>query len=703
MIRLNQTAVDRAFLSTAPAEPHEQRLAIGIALASFLGFVATVPFVRLPLPQVWAFIPSYESALALTDLITAALLLGQFARLHSRALLALACGYLFSAFMAVPHALTFPGLFSPTGLLGAGPQTTAWLYMFWHGGFPLSVIAYALLKQADGRTIWHAQRVRLAGACGVLAVAVVVGCLTLLATEGVGALPSIMAGNGYTPAMKLVVSAVWALSILALIALWWKRPHSVLDLWLMIVMCAWLFDIALSAVLNAGRFDLGFYAGRIYGLLAASFVLIALLFEIDTLYARLARSLRVAQERNEALQATTTELAQSQDQLRQAQKMEAIGQLTGGVAHDFNNLLTAVIVCLDMFDHGTQLTAPQRDLLRAAQRSAARGARLTRQLLAFGRRQTLQPQTADINQLLKDFDTLLHRAVGETVELVVRADPDIWPCAVDHGQFEAALLNLALNARDAMPGGGTLTIATSRIERRPGDVRPGDDWKAGDYVAVAVSDTGVGMSAYVRERAFEPFFTTKGVGKGSGLGLSQVYGFVKQMGGHVTIESADGKGTTVTLYVPRASAAAMAATATAAAKPGIAASAPPATAPASETVLVVEDDDDVRDSVIATLGGLGYQVLTASNGSEAIALLRTDQHIDLLFTDVVMPRGANGVEVAREAQRLRRGIKILLTSGYTPEILAQQGANGNFPVFIKPYRPQDLVQEVRRIMRSGAG
>jgi CheY-like chemotaxis protein len=204
------------------------------------------------------------------------------------------------------------------------------------------------------------------------------------------------------------------------------------------------------------------------------------------------------------------------------------------------------------------------------------------------------------------------------------------------------------------------------------------------------------MSDYVRERAFEPFFTTKGVGKGSGLGLSQVYGFVKQMGGHVTIESADGKGTTVTLYVPRTAA-------TAAAKPGVAAPAPDSAARAGETVLVVEDDGDVRDSVIATLGGLGYQVLTASNGTEAIAILRTDQHIDLLFSDVVMPRGVSGVEVAKEAQRLRRGIKILLTSGYTPEMLAQQGANGNFPIFTKPYRQQDLAQEVRRIMLSGAG
>jgi signal transduction histidine kinase len=391
-----------------------------------------------------------------------------------------------------------------------------------------------------------------------------------------------------------------------------------------------------------------------------------------------------------------TEMAERQRaeaQLRQAQKMEAVGQLTGGIAHDFNNLLTAVIVCLDMFDHGLPLSGQQRDLLRAAQRSAARGARLTRQLLAFGRRQMLQPQTADINQLLKNFDTLLQRAVGETVELILRPDPQLWPCSVDHGQFEAALLNLALNARDAMPAGGTVTIETKCVTRRPGEVQTGDDWKPGDYVTVTVTDTGVGMSPYVREHAFEPFFTTKGVGKGTGLGLSQVYGFVKQMGGHVTIDSADGKGTTVTLYMPRATAPA--------AVPNAGAAAPPVKrARAGETVLVVEDDRDVRESVIATLGGLGHHVLAASNGSEAIEILRTERHIDLLFADVVMPRGVSGVEVAKEAQRLRAGIKILLTSGYAPQILAQQGANGNFPIFAKPYRAQELAAEIELILHG---
>src|SRR6266849_8046218 len=301
----------RVFLSTLPAGRGERRLALAAVLASVAVFLAAAPFAKLPLAQIGAFIPIYESALVINDLITAVLLFGQFGILRSRALLVLASGYLLTAFMAVSHALTFPGLFSPTGLLGAGPQSTAWLYMFWHGGFPLLVIAYALLKGEARDTTGPAPGTAVL-ACVAAVLAAVCG-LTLLATAGQDALPAIMQGNHYTPAMIVVVSSVWVLSLVALAVLWRRRPHSVLDLWLMVVMCAWIFDIALSAVLNAGRFDLGFYAGRIYGLLAASFVLIVLLLENSMLYGRLvethgkhARRLSILHEIDRAVAAEET-------------------------------------------------------------------------------------------------------------------------------------------------------------------------------------------------------------------------------------------------------------------------------------------------------------------------------------------------------------------------------------------------------------
>jgi len=280
-------------------------------------FVAAVPFVKVQLPPVWAFIPVYESALVVNDLITAVLLFGQFTFLRSRALLVLASGYLFTAFIAVAHALTFPGLFSPTGLFGTGPQSTAWMYSFWHGGFPLVVIAYALLKnkgpeasRANGQPRGHPRVAILSSVAAVLAI---VYGVTFFATAGHGSLPTIMQGNTITAQGQIVLSSGWVLSLIALVVLWQRRPHTVLDLWLMVVMCAWSFDVALSAVLNAARFDLGFYAGHLYGLLAATFVLMMLMIENSMLYGRLAeahgkhaRRLRILREIDRAVAAEET-------------------------------------------------------------------------------------------------------------------------------------------------------------------------------------------------------------------------------------------------------------------------------------------------------------------------------------------------------------------------------------------------------------
>lgn len=271
------------FLSTAPAGRREHRLALAVVMLSLAIFVGLAPFARLPLPQVWAFIPIYESALIVSDLITALLLFAQYTLLRSRPLLVLGCAYLFCAAMIVPHAASFPGLFAPAGLLGGGAQTTAWLYFIWHGGFPLAVIAYAWLKsikqKAAGQT--GSAKVVAAGIAAVVAVAVI---LTLVTTSGHEILPDIMAAGGYTATMQFVSYAVWLLSPAALVVLWLRRPHSLLDLWLMVVLCAWFFDVGLSAALNGGRFDLGFYAGLIYGLVAATFVLGMLLFDLAALY-----------------------------------------------------------------------------------------------------------------------------------------------------------------------------------------------------------------------------------------------------------------------------------------------------------------------------------------------------------------------------------------------------------------------------------
>jgi diguanylate cyclase (GGDEF)-like protein len=297
------------FLSTDLAGRSEVRFARAAVLVSALFFFGAVPFAQRPLAQVTAFIPAYQSALVISDLITAVLLFGQFNVLRSRALLVLANGYLFTAVIAFTHALTFPGVFSPTGLLGAKPQSAAWLYTFWHDGFPLVVILYALLKGAVPKAIETEGTggLRRGGAglailAGVAAVVAVVCGLTLVATAYGDLLPVLVVNDRFSPVRVVIRSSVWILSLVALVVLWWRRPHTVLDLWLMVVMCAWQFDIALSGVLNAGRFDLGWYAGRIYGLLAAGLLLIVLLSENGMHYARLAQLSAALRLTNQALE-----------------------------------------------------------------------------------------------------------------------------------------------------------------------------------------------------------------------------------------------------------------------------------------------------------------------------------------------------------------------------------------------------------------
>lgn len=369
--------------------------------------------------------------------------------------------------------------------------------------------------------------------------------------------------------------------------------------------------------------------------------------------------------------------------LEHLSKLESVAQLTGGVAHDFNNLLTAAMGCLDILARDAK-TPRMTTLAETALRSLDRGARLTQQLLAFGRRQALRPVSANLNQLLAEIEALVRRAAGETIDLVIDGAADLPNCDVDPAQFEAAVMNLVMNARDAMPSGGRLRLSTRRVEsRRP----PADaDLPAGDYVAFAVEDTGSGMTPEVAARALEPFYTTKEIGKGSGLGLSMVYGFAKQSGGGMHIESEVGSGTRVTLYLPEGHSAADSPSA---------ASAEQAERGAG-SILVVEDDDAVREISVEMIQNLGYEALVARNGSEAIDVLRDARRVDLLFTDLVMPGPLTGIALARQAQALRPGLPVLLTTGYAG--LEEPG--GEFPVIAKPFRAAELGRVLRRLIRK---
>jgi PAS domain S-box-containing protein len=912
------------FLSTQTATRRERVLAFAVIGILLVLFAVAVPFAGVPLAPVPAFVASYQSALAINDLITAILLFSQFAILRSWAMLLLASAYLFTALAAVIHGLTFPGLFAPAGLLGAGPQTTVWLYMIWHGVFPLLAIGYALTKASDGgvKVPWSAARsvaASVAATCAVMAV------LAFFVTAQHEVLPTLLSQGRYTPTMLGVVSGAWMLSLTALVVLWFRRPHLVIDIWLMVVLCAWLFDIALAAILNVARFDLGFYVGRIYGLCAASFVLAMLLVDNVALQAKLARLLgalrrQAASERdhhaerewlfsavvessNDAIIAkaldgtitawnkaaehlfgySTTEAVgkhisiivppdrrcelndmltrvgrgeaiqhfetvrvrkdgqtvdvslsgspirsaagdiigiskiarditdakrtqralsreieerqrifeTSQDlilvtdsfgnliqvspsvavilgyrpdemvghnaikfihpddlestrnemrtarkggllrsfetryrhkygravtlnwmgtwsqavqrhffigrdltekhaaeaQFRQAQKMEAIGQLTGGIAHDFNNILTVITGTIGVLSDAVAEQPELASIAKLIDEAAERGSQLTKHLLAFARRQPLQPREIDVNSLVLESAKLLRPTLGEHIEIVPKLAEDAWPALVDPSQLSTAVLNLALNARDAMPQGGKLMLETANVTLDEGYASMNSEVVVGDYVMIAVSDTGCGIPAALLEKVFDPFFTTKEVGKGTGLGLSMVFGFVKQSDGHIKIYSEEGHGTTIKLYLPRSAGTGQAVGETAA---------PAAIERGNETVLVVEDDALVRKYVVSQVASLGYTTLEAANAAEALEIIDRDETIDLLFTDVIMPGAMNGRQLVDEALKRRPSLKTLFTSGYTENAVIQHGRlDPSVLLLAKPYRKGELARMIR--------
>jgi len=919
-----QRGDDRILLPTMPTTGRHRTAALAVVGVSLVLFLCAVPFATIPLAPVPAFVASYQAALAINDLITAILLYSQFTIQRSRALLLLASGYLFTASAAVVHALTFPGLFAPSGFLGAGPQTAVWLYAIWHGGFPLLLLGYALLREADGsvRRLPSAGRAILGS---VIAVGVAISALTWGVTAGHDSLPALLNGGRHTPVMIGVATAVLSLCLAALLVLWFRPPHSVLDVWLMVVLCAWLFCIALSWIFTAARFDLGFYAGRIYGLCAATFVLAVLLANSIDLQVELARLLgtlrreaasdrdrhaererlfntmvessndailtknldgiitgwnpaaerlfgftaaeavghstdivvppdrraetrealdRIASgeaiEHHETLrlhkdgrvvhitlgvfpirslsgkvvgasgiardiseskrtqQALNQEIEErrrifetSQDlilvtdtkgtfvqvspssmiilgyrpdemighsavefihpadldstreemraarrghqmrnfdtryvhkdgqsvmltwmgawsepvqrhffvgrdltekqaaeaQFRQAQKMEAVGQLTGGVAHDFNNILTVITgtigILAEAVAHDPQLVT----IANMIDEAAERGADLTKHLLAFARKQPLQPREVDVNALVLETAKLLRPTLGEHIEIATLLAADTWTALVDPSQLTTAILNLALNARDAMPHGGKLTLESSNVYLDENYASMHSEVTPGSYVMIVVSDTGVGISVPNLEKVFDPFFTTKDVGKGTGLGLSMVFGFVKQSGGHIKIYSEVGHGTSVKLYLPRATGLDHGA----AQQPAL-----PTIEGGHEVVLVVEDDALVRKFAVTQVRSLGYTALEAGNAAEALDVLDNIATIDLLFTDVIMPGSMNGRQLADEALKRRPALKTLFTSGYTENAIIHHGRlDTGVLLLAKPYRRSDMARMIR--------
>ena len=387
-----------------------------------------------------------------------------------------------------------------------------------------------------------------------------------------------------------------------------------------------------------------------------------------------------------------TRQLRTENQLRQAQKMEAVGQLTGGLAHDFNNLLAVIIGNLDYVTEKLEDDDTNRAGIEDALGAALRGAELTRQLLSFSRQQTLQPRLLLITPLVEETSKLLRRTLGETIAIKLDLTSDVWSTNADPSMLESALMNLAVNARDAMPNGGTLMIKVDNCHLDDDYVAFNPEMQCGDYVRLSVSDTGTGMSQEVISRAFDPFFTTKAVGHGTGLGLSMVHGFARQSGGNVKIYSEIGHGTTISLYLPRA----------ASGEDILETTIPtPEKSGAGEIILVVEDNPSVLQLVEKQLKELGYHVITAPDGPSAMSILRQGQQIDLLFTDVVMAGGMSGPDLAREARKQRPGLRVLFSSGFPRDAGRSIEPSFDDLLLSKPYRRTELANKVREVLNAG--
>ncbi len=384
-----------------------------------------------------------------------------------------------------------------------------------------------------------------------------------------------------------------------------------------------------------------------------------------------------------------TDKIAAEDRIRQAEKMEAVGQLTGGIAHDFNNILTVITGTIEILAEAVQKEPQLAAITKMIDEAASRGADLTQHLLAFARKQPLQPREIDVNTLIIDTAKLLRPTLGEQIEIESAFADEVCLATVDPNQLTTAILNLALNARDAMPRGGKLMLETGSAFLDENYASQHSDVRPGHYTLIAVSDTGSGIPAGILDKVFDPFFTSKGPGKGTGLGLSMVYGFVKQSAGHIKIYSEEGHGTTIKMYLPPGTGGPLAAEAAAAL----------AVEGGRETILVVEDDKLVRDYVLTQLHSLGYVTLEAANAAEALAVVAAGNQFDLLFTDVIMPGAMNGRQLADEMQKTKPGLKVLFTSGYTENAIIHHGRlDTGVLLLAKPYRKSDMAVMIRKAL-----
>jgi signal transduction histidine kinase len=515
----------------------QRRLALTIVILRGVAFLATAPFAAVPLLRSDAFIPAYETALVVEDVITAALLYAQFAILRLPSLLVLATAYFFTGLIMMPHMLAFPGLFTPTGLLGAGQSSAAWLYVAWHVGFPVAVIAFAFMRD-DRQRLLPSGKIRRAILLSIAATVLLVVALTFIATAGNSLLPQVIAGDRRTSSFPYVSFSVWLLAAIALAILWWRRRRTVIELWLAVVLCAWVGEIALSVVLAPARFSIGFYFGRLYGVFAASLVLIVLLSETTTLYARLARA--VATERR----VRERRLSEMEAMLSHLSRVSDLGNVVTSLIHEVNQPLAAIGNYLSALQRLTQMGDPEKvaTTIEKTLSQSERAREIIRRLREFVAKREVERRPEPLSTTVDDAIGVAQAASGRTgVEIETALRPPSAMVVIDRIQIQQVLVNLIRNASEAMSESPRrhLTIASHAL--------------GPDKLELSIADTGPGLPPAVREKLFQPFVTTKATGMGVGLSICRF--IIEAHGEKLQVADNPGGGTVFSFTLPVASGA----------------------------------------------------------------------------------------------------------------------------------------------------
>ena len=629
--RLGSEASEGFLSLRAPASRREIRAAF-VLMAGYAAVVlALVPWATLQGPSIPQSVAVFTTGIVVAEFATACLLMTLIGDEPDWLVLLVSCAYLFSALMGIAHVLTFPGAIVPGAPLLGGVQLTSYVFNTWRIGFAILILGAVLAQEKNREMTASTWRKIVKGSWGAIVAIVAIGFATGVAVENV--LPIAVSAGQFTITGLLLSWIAAVLGALALVCLWIKtRGKQVLYLWLILAMTTFCGDLFLSTF-SGGRFTLGWYAARASGFVSGSTLFVLFLMRFASQQKMLLEAAGALREHALNLQLEVARRLKAEDQLVQSQKVEALGQLTGGIAHDFNNLLAVVVGNLDLLRASPAAHGPVVGYIDAALSAAERGTKLTSQLLVFSRAQRLELKPLVASDVIAGMQQLLASTLGPQIKVRINLNPARAAVLSERTQLELAILNLAINARDAMPDGGELTISVRSVR-----IESDAELPPGDYVRVAVTDTGSGMEPEIAARAFEPFFTTKGPGRGTGLGLSQVFGIAHRAGGTARIETQVGAGTTVYLFLRR----------TDIDPHSVAdgASKPHPGEPTPLKILVVDDDHDVRQLLVNMLSSLGHAAMVAEDGVRALVALEHSQP-DLVLLDFAMP-GMNGGSLPRD-------------------------------------------------------